>query len=98
MDAQIIQRDDPEYLAARKHVKALRGFYNHLASYLAVNGFFVIMNLLVSPHQWWAQGLAIGWGFGLLAHGISVFVSDELLGPQWEEKKVRELMAARRGG
>ncbi len=93
---QTIQKDDPEYLAARRHVKALRGFYSHLASYLAVNGFFVLLNLLTSPNRWWAQGLAIGWGIGLLAHGLSVFVCRDLLGPHWEEKKVRELMAARR--
>ena len=32
------------------------------------------------------------WGIGLVAHGLSVFVPQFVLGKDWEERKIRELM------
>jgi hypothetical protein len=32
------------------------------------------------------------WGVGLVAHGLSVFLPNFILGKNWEEKKIRELM------
>jgi hypothetical protein len=35
---------------------------------------------------------AFFWGIGLLAHGLSVFLPDWILGQNWEERKINELM------
>ena len=32
------------------------------------------------------------WGIGLLAHGLSVFLPGMILGNNWEERKIKELM------
>jgi hypothetical protein len=32
------------------------------------------------------------WGVGLFAHGLSVFLPSIVLGKDWEEKKIKELM------
>jgi two-component system, LytTR family, sensor kinase len=47
---------------------------------------------VVSPDFWWVAFPAIGWGIGLAAHAISVFFEDGLFGPDWEERKTRELL------
>jgi hypothetical protein len=44
-------------------------------------------------NQFWGIGL---WGIGLFAHGLSVFLPNFILGKNWEEKKIRELMERNR--
>jgi hypothetical protein len=34
----------------------------------------------------------MGWGFGLLIHGMEAFGYNPLWGKNWEEKKIKELM------
>ena len=35
---------------------------------------------------------AFFWGIGLLAHGLSTFLPYFILGKDWEERKIKELM------
>jgi predicted RND superfamily exporter protein len=35
---------------------------------------------------------ALFWGIGLAAHGLSVFLPSLIMGKDWEEKKIKELM------
>ena len=75
----------------RRRVHRLREFYVHVAVYVVVIGGLAIFNWIVSPTFWWVAFPAIGWGIGLAAHAISVFFEDGLFGPEWEERKTREL-------
>lgn len=78
---------------ARKRVKKIRGFYRHLQSYVFVNLGLFALNMFTSPGGWWFMFPALGWGIGLASHAASVF---QIFGggKEWEERKVRELMAA----
>ena len=76
------------YERAVKRVKELKGFYGNLISYCIVIPFLVILNLMTSPRQLWFYWPMLGWGIGLLAHGMNVFA----IGRNWEEKKIREIM------
>ncbi len=76
------------YERAVKRVKELKGFYGNLISYCIVIPFLVIINLLTSPEQLWFYWPMLGWGIGLLAHGMNTFA----IGRNWEEKKIREIM------
>ena len=76
------------YERAVKRVKELKGFYGNLISYCIVIPFLVIINLLTSPRQLWFYWPMLGWGIGLLAHGMNVFA----IGRNWEEKKIQEIM------
>lgn len=83
-----------KYLEAAKRVKRLKGFYIHAAVYFLVNLFIVIQNVksgasLSNMDNYWT---AIFWGVGLLGHGISVFLPNMIMGKDWEERKIRELM------
>jgi hypothetical protein len=53
--------------------KALHGFYTHLTIYVIVNGSLLALNLLAGGPAWAVWPL-IGWGLGLAAHGIAVFL------------------------
>ena len=55
------------------------GFYIHLFVYVAVNLLLVFINLSTSPHHLWFEWPLLGWGIGLLSHGLAVFVGPPLL-------------------
>jgi hypothetical protein len=59
---------------AEKRVEAKLGFYIHLGVYILVNGIMVAVNLMTSPETYWFIWPLIGWGIGVLFHGLSVFV------------------------
>jgi hypothetical protein len=86
---------NPRYEAARRHARALRGFYTHATVYALVNAGLVTASLLGGSERWWFAFPMLGWGIGLLAHGLSVFAFRGWLGPQWEERKIREYLDRR---
>jgi hypothetical protein len=85
--------DDERYEMARKRVEELKGFYRNLFSYVAINAFLIIINLVTSPKHLWFYWVAIFWGIGVLFHAAHTFVlRGRFLGKEWEERKIRELM------
>ena len=81
--------------SAKKHVKRIKGFYIHAIVYICVNLFIIVANSLDSSKGFAdADGYmtALFWGFGLLAHAMSVFAPDFILGNNWEERKIQEYM------
>lgn len=50
------------------------GFGYHLTAYLAINAILIWINIDQYPAYLWAQWPLIGWGIGLMMHGLSVFV------------------------
>ncbi|MBD2278178.1 MULTISPECIES: 2TM domain-containing protein [Nostocales] len=53
-----------------------KDFKSHLFAFLAINGFLVLLNLVVSPGYFWAIYPILGWGLGLLLHGMKVYISN----------------------
>ncbi len=89
--------DNIRYLSVKKRVKKIKGFYIHLLVYLVVNVMIIFINIHnLKPEESYFRFenffTAFFWGIGLLAHGLSVFLPNFILGPDWEEKKTRELM------
>jgi len=80
------------YEEAKERVQQLRGFYQHLISYVLINLFLFIVNVVTSPGHWWFFWPLFGWGIGLVAHGATVFFTGGPWGKEWEEKKIRKLM------
>jgi hypothetical protein len=68
---------------------------NEIARNLIVNLGLFAMDLVSSPGRWWFFYPALGWGVGLLAHGLSVFASGGWFGRGWEERKIREYLDQR---
>ncbi|MFB0515048.1 MAG: 2TM domain-containing protein [Candidatus Neomarinimicrobiota bacterium] len=84
--------EQSNYEKARKRVEEIKGFYIHLLVYVCVNAGLFGINALSSPSYWWAFWPLLGWGIGLLVHGLTVFGLQGFLGPEWEERKIREIM------
>jgi hypothetical protein len=90
-------QEEIKYQEALKRVKKIKGFYTHTAIFVLVNIMVVVINI---------QNLEVGesyfqfknfqtfffWGIGLTAHGLSVFIPSWIMGENWEERKIKELM------
>lgn len=82
------------YLRAKQKVKKILGFYWHLASYIVVNVFIIIL-IVSNGGEFFNFGTfatPLFWGIGLLFHFLSVYGPDFLFGKQWEERKIKEFM------
>ena len=82
----------PRYEEARRHARAVRGFYTHALVYVLVNGGILLLNYTTSPGRWLIVGAPLAWGIGLAIHGLSVFAFRGWLGPEWERRKIREYL------
>ena len=77
---------------ATKRVKELRDFYVHLAIYVVVNAGLVLLDLLQGDGLQWAQWVILGWGIGLAAHAVSVFIFESRSASRWEARKLAEFL------
>lgn len=83
--------NNQQYERAKERVKEIKEFYSHLISFICVNGFLVFINLKYSEDHLWFYWPMLGWGIGLLFHGLKAF-DFPLMSKDWEEKKIREFM------
>jgi hypothetical protein len=55
-----------------KHLFANLGFKIHFAAYVGVNLMLIAVNLLLTPQVMWFYWVVIGWGIGVVAHGLAI--------------------------
>lgn len=92
MNATTSQSVSNDEALALAHVRKLRGFYIHLAQYGIVIAFLTIVNLMTSRHYYWVIWVALGWGVGVLFHGLRVFDQVPFLSGQWERQQVEKYL------
>ncbi|NVK53896.1 MAG: 2TM domain-containing protein, partial [Flavobacteriaceae bacterium] len=80
------------YIKAVEKVEKLKEFYQNIISYCIVIPFLIFINLSTSPEFHWFWFPMIGWGIGVLFHGLDVYNYNPFLGSNWESKKIKELM------
>jgi hypothetical protein len=59
---------------ARKRAGAKLGWYVHATVYVLVNLLIFSMSHYAYGNRPWSLGPLLGWGLGLVLHGVSVFV------------------------
>ena len=79
-----------EEAIALYHVKKVKGFYTHLIRFIVIMSFLFILNYLTSPNYIWAWWTLLGWGIGIIFHGLKVFNVIDFFGPEWEKKQVEK--------
>ena len=80
------------YYEAQKKVKEIRGFYEHLMVYILCNPIVIVVNLMTSPGYLWFIWCVMGWGIGLIAHGLKAFEFSPFFNKEWEERKIQEIL------
>jgi Na+/glutamate symporter len=87
-----IYQEEERYFIAKKRVDEIKGFYSNLASYVFVNLGLLALNLWTAPNHLWFYWPLLGWGIGVVFHGLKVFNFMPFLGQDWEEQKIKEFM------
>jgi sensor histidine kinase YesM len=81
--------DSNKYIRAKERVQELKDFYGSLIAYCIVIPFlFYIWNRYTPGVIQWFWFPALGWGLGLIFQSFKAFGS----GPNWAERKIREIM------
>ena len=83
--------EDKRYLKAREKIKAIKGFYSNVLSYVIVIPFLAFINYRTTDFPWVVFPM-LGWGFGIVAHGMEAYGYSPFTGRKWEERKIREFM------
>ncbi len=52
------------------------GFFFHFSAYVLVNALLIVINLLTTPNHLWFFWPLLGWGIGILAHGLAIHFSQ----------------------
>jgi len=80
---------------ALEYVRDIKGFYSHLIVYLvSIVAMFGSSFFFETDHPWYIWP-ALGWGMGVIAHGLAVFEVFSLFGANWEKRQVEKRL--RRG-
>jgi len=64
-----------------------RKFAVHLFAYVATVLILFYVNLTVTPKVWWFYWVALGWGFGVAAHGWCTFFKKRPKAPMPQTEK-----------
>ncbi len=91
MKTQELHIKDKRYQKAKEKVEALKGFYGNLTAYCIVIPALAWLNYNTTSFPWVVFPM-LGWGLGVLLHGMEVYGYNPLWGKRWEERKLRELM------
>lgn len=75
---------------ARRRAGMKLGWYLHASVYLCVN--LGLMALALSQGRHWAIYPALGWGLGLMMHGLVVWLASPS-SPVWQRMVQRELQS-----
>ncbi|MEH1873984.1 2TM domain-containing protein [Nostoc sp.] len=98
ISSDILEKTEKKWLAQEEEERLRRTFNTfrrrsfraHLVSFIAVNLFLIILNLITSPSYFWAIFPLLGWGLGLFFHWWSVYQSKsedyEIAFQNWRAK------------
>ena len=75
---------------AKRRVEAITGFYVHLVTFAVVMTILLAVNLFAGS-GWWVQWPLLGWGVGVLGHGLIVFGEKPDFIRQWQLRKIEEI-------
>ncbi|WP_417362795.1 2TM domain-containing protein [Galbibacter sp.] len=76
----------------RAKAKKIRDFYANLTAYILVIPFLAWINYTTSAGFPWIVFPVVGWGIGVIIHGMEAYNYHPILGKDWEERKLKELM------
>lgn len=91
MEIQKEYIEDRRYLKAKERVEQLKGFYWNAISFIVVIPFLAWINYQTTSFPWIIFPI-LGWGFGLVVHGMEAYGYNPIWGKRWEERKIREIM------
>jgi hypothetical protein len=81
-----IERESEEWKAARKRVSDRRDFGSHLAAYVVINAFLIVIWALGDRDYFWPVWILAPWGAGLVLHAWETFLRRPVSDADIEEE------------
>lgn len=79
--------------SALLYVKDIKGFYSHLLKYAVSIFILFLINYFTNPNYIWVKWVALGWGLGVLSHGLNTYEVFNFFGPAWEKKQIEKKLS-----
>ena len=79
---------DEQRLQAIRRIRAKRGWWWHFGAYVVGNTFLIIVWALTWTGYFWPGWVLLGWGVGLAAHGLAVFVGSRPISEEQIQKEM----------
>lgn len=73
---------------AVEYVRDIKGFYSHVAFYVVTIVVLAATNVYMGLDNLWFIWPALGWGLGVVTHGLAVFEILSLFGVDWEKRQI----------
>ena len=86
---EVLRDDESE---AIQYVKGIKEFYSHLFMFVVFAITLLLFRDSSEPLIRW--GL-LGWGAGVVIHGLVAFEKIRLIGPQWEKRQIEKRLGRR---
>jgi transcriptional regulator with XRE-family HTH domain len=77
---------------AIQYVQNLKGFHMHWLSFIVIMPGLYALNMVLSPDRLWVITVALGWGSGLVLHGLTMFGLFSVFGGNWEQRQFQKRM------
>jgi len=90
MNANATPTVSPDEALALRRVRKSKAFYIHLTQYIVVITVLAAVNITTNRHYLWFLWAALGWGAGVLSHGLIVFDKLPFLSGEWERRQVEK--------
>ncbi len=97
-------RDSNKYERAKKRVKELKGFYNHLKIFILINGILYLLKsgwltplmpegFPTEPYFFdWINLNILIWGLIVVIHALTLFRNKMPFLKNWEERQIKKYM------
>ena len=79
---------------AQRRIQKKKHLFQHLVVFLTGCVFLIVLNKILKygePHNWYLLVIAV-WTFLFVIHLVQVFVTDPLLGKEWERSQREKLL------
>ena len=87
------QKDLPEdERETIEYVRDIKGFYSHVAIYVVATAAMAATNLYMGLNYIWFIWPMLGWGMGVISHGLVVFEVISPFGIEWERRQIKKRM------
>ncbi|MER3376612.1 MAG: 2TM domain-containing protein [Allomuricauda sp.] len=83
--------DEYRYIKAKEKIEKIKAFYSSLLAYCIVIPILAYLNYKTTDFPW-VVFPAVGWGIGLVFLWMCAKGYNPILGKDWEERKIQELM------
>lgn len=87
-ESPVVDQQQKIQAEAIEYVRDIKGFYTHLLEYALVTLCLLVFNLFTSPDNLWVKWVFLGWGIGVVSHGLNVFEVVNIFGPSWEKRQI----------